>query len=111
MAISRDGAWLAAGKSTPSIYVVHASCVPGGGLILNDDVSEFYGDVFCVVFSRDRSKLAAAGADGTAKIWRLSDGSLLHILTGHSFISTNEDETIIRPVYCVDFSPDGTLVA
>lgn len=68
-------------------------------------------DVFSVAFSSDNSLLASASDDGTAIIWRVTDGALLHILTGHSFISTNEDETVYNAVWSVDFSPDGTLLA
>ena len=55
--------------------------------------------------------LASASDDGTARIWRVSEGTTLHILTGHSTLSTNEDETVFRTVWSVDFSPDGTLLA
>ena len=94
--------------STPGIYVPPASCVLGATLLFNDDGIEFYSDVFSVAFSPDASMRASASADGTAKIWGLSDGALLYTLTGHSIISRNEDETATR---AVDFSPDGRLLA
>jgi WD40 repeat protein len=72
---------------------------------------EFFNDIYSLSFSSDSSKLASCGSDGTAKIWRVADGSLLHVLTGHSFFLTNEDDVIIRTVWGVDFSPDGALLA
>ena len=69
-------------------------------------------DVYSVAFSGDSSKLASASSDGTAQIWDVPSGTTLHVFTGHSFISlTNEEETVIRTVWGVDFSPDGSLLA
>ena len=68
-------------------------------------------DVYSLAFSRDTQRLASASADGTARIWRTSDGAQLQVLTGHSILSTNEDDTVINPVWGVDISPDGTLLA
>ena len=78
---------------------------------VGDRFQEHGADVYSVVFSPDSSKLASASADGTAILWRVSDGAILHQFTGHSTLSTNEDDIIIRPVYSVGFSPDDTLVA
>jgi hypothetical protein len=54
--------------------------------------------------------IASASADGTARIWRVSDGAPLHVLTGHSIFETNEDDVVINAVRAVDFSPDGALL-
>lgn len=55
------------------------------------------GDVFGVAFSRDGTRLATGGADGTARIWDAESGEELLRLAGHEGI-----------VALVDFSPDGT---
>jgi WD40 repeat protein/DNA-binding SARP family transcriptional activator/class 3 adenylate cyclase len=55
------------------------------------------GDVFGVAFSRDGTRLATGGADGTARIWDAETGEELLRLAGHDGI-----------VVLVDFSPDGT---
>ena len=36
---------------------------------------------------------------------------MLHNLTGHSLLDTNEDDQVFNAVHSVDFSPDGTLLA
>lgn len=104
IAVARNGS-IAISKSDRGINLVSQQ----GGFILDDDCN-FLCDVFSLVFSPDSSNLASSGADGTAKIWRVFDGSLLNILTGHSIVSTNEDDIVINPVYDVDFSPDGVLL-
>ena len=44
--------------------------------------------------------IASSSADQTVKLWRSSDGQLLHTLTGHS-----------DSVYSSSFSPDGKAIA
>lgn len=103
--VSPDGSMLAVGKSLGRIEVAQAACVPGG-LSLSDQA----GDIFSVTFSPDGTFLASAGSGGSAIIWRLSDSSMLHNLTGHSILETNEDDVVINAVHSVDFSPDGSLL-
>lgn len=57
-------------------------------------------DVFAVEFSPDGQTLATASKDGTARIWDVASGNVLHTLDGHS-----------SEVTCVAFSPDGTRLA
>ena len=53
-----------------------------------------------VTFSPDGTLLATGSIDGTARVWRMSDGSLVRTLTGY----TNGARSVA-------FSPDGTLLA
>ncbi len=54
----------------------------------------------CVVFSPDGRLVAAGLQDGTAQVWRLSDGQMLHHLQGD-----------VYRVSTLAFSPDGSLLA
>ena len=106
VALSRDGLVAAASGTLKAIGVVQSD--GSGGHYLEAHSA----DVYSVVFSPDGAKLASASADGTAKIWRLSDSSVLYTLTGHSiFNPTNEDENVYNSVWSVDISPDGTMLA
>ena len=106
--ISYQGSLLAVGKSNGRIDVAPTPCMPGGL-----SLSGHAGDILEVTFSRAGTQLASASSGGSAVIWRVSDGSILHTLTGHSYFPPEEyeDETVINPVYSVDFSPDDTLLA
>ncbi len=57
-------------------------------------------DVYFVAFSRDGSRLATAGHDGTARVWDAKTRKPICVCTGH------KDE-----VNWVDFSPDQRLLA
>jgi WD40 repeat protein/subtilase family serine protease len=61
-------------------------------------VGHQYG-TYCLAFSPDGSLIASGGHDDMVKIWRVSDGTLAHILT-HGEI-----------VLSVAFSPDGQTLA
>jgi WD40 repeat protein len=50
-----------------------------------------------MAFSPDETCLAAAGYDGTVRIWEIGSGKVLHTLKGHTF-----------PVWQVVFHPKGT---
>ncbi|MCL0335928.1 WD40 repeat domain-containing protein, partial [Escherichia coli] len=56
--------------------------------------------LYAIAFSADSGLLASVGADDKARIWRISDGKLLHELTGMS-----------AGIFAVTFSPDGKRLA
>src|ERR1051326_7609522 len=70
----------------------------GEGILL--DGEDPIPAVNSAVFSPDDTLVASCGADRTAKLWQLSDNSLLRTLIGHS-----------NSVNSVNFSPDGTILA
>jgi len=99
---------VAVARSKGIVQLTLTPCA-GGGISLQGHER----DVFCVALSPDATKLASASADGTARIWRVSDGASLQTLSGHSYFAPEdkEDETVINPVYSVAFSPNGELLA
>ncbi len=52
-----------------------------------------------VAFSPDGQTVATGASDGIVRLWRISDGTLLHALDGHT-----------RPVSGIAFYQDGTLL-
>src|SRR5262249_20673869 len=56
------------------------------------------GDVRSVAWKGEL--VASAGVDGTARVWRATDGREMHVLTGHA-----------REVRSVSFSVDGRYLA
>ncbi len=56
--------------------------------------------VLSLAFSPDGKRLASGAEDGSVRLWSLPDGSLLHILKGHT-----------KKVNSVVFSPDGQILA
>ncbi|MGD1804732.1 AAA-like domain-containing protein [Dapis sp. BLCC M126] len=56
--------------------------------------------VWQVTYNADGTLLASSSADGTAKIWRSQDGTLVATLQGHE-----------KGVFGIDFSPDRPLIA
>src|SRR5579862_5488404 len=60
------------------------------------------GPIYRIAVSNDGQSFASTSGDGTVKIWRMSDGMLLHTYTTAS---------VNVPPSPVAFSPDGTAVA
>ena len=100
---SPDGSLLAmASSGDTDPRVIQTS---DGSLVytLEGHLPDSYGrqGVDSLVFSPDGSQIATGGRDGTARLWRASDGSLLQTLT----LPLREEN-----VYQVLFSPDGRLL-
>ncbi|MBN1439264.1 MAG: protein kinase [Anaerolineales bacterium] len=90
---SPDGSTLAV-ASTTGIYLYDASSKKEIRLILAPDA------VRSVKFSPDGALLAGGLGDYSVRLWRVSDGSLLRTMEGHT-----------SGIISVAFSPDGTILA
>lgn len=71
-----------------------------GADLADSSFADQFGIVFAVAYSPDGSLVAAGTDKGDIRLWRTSDGRLVHSYTGHT-----------RTVKSVCFSPDGTLLA
>jgi eukaryotic-like serine/threonine-protein kinase len=58
------------------------------------------GQVSCIAYSPDGTRLASGSSDGTARVWDATTGQTVHVLKGH-----------IDTVTCLAFNPDGKLLA
>jgi WD40 repeat protein/energy-coupling factor transporter ATP-binding protein EcfA2 len=90
---STDGLWIASASDDATVIlrringeIVHT--------LQHDDMA--YG----AVFSPNNQLLASASLDKTVRIWNITDGKLLHEMTGHA-------ESVNR----ISFSSDGCLIA
>jgi WD40 repeat protein len=63
-------------------------------------VSDFHDVVRCLQFSPSGYRLAAGSADGSVRVWRVSDGAVEFDPVQNA-----------APVECVAFSPDGAILA
>lgn len=95
---SPDGKWLAIGRQNEVILVD-----PQTGFIERTFVG-VVGNVTCVSFSPDGSRLLAAGGrpgiDGVAILWQVSDGAVVREFRGHK-----------DSLYAARLSPDQSLLA
>ena len=60
----------------------------------------YVSKIYSIAFSPDGNYLASGFSDIVAKLWKVSDGSLVHTFTGHTQCITS-----------VAFSPDGQYLA
>lgn len=97
LALSPDGRMLAAGNaaSTGIVFLWNADNLHEKLRLVTHN-----GFVNSISFAPDSQLIATASLDGTAKIWRVADGSLIGTYEGHKL-----------DVKCVRFSPDGTEIA
>jgi WD40 repeat protein/DNA-binding XRE family transcriptional regulator len=95
IALSADGAYLAAGTSTGELCLWR---IAERTLLLA--MQAHSGGVWCVALSADGHLLASGSEDGTVKLWDAPSGRLLATLRGHD-----------GGVWGVALSADGRLVA
>lgn len=69
--------------------------------ILQKTLKGHNGWVNDVAFSPDGTILASGSEDGTIRLWKISDNSILHTIQAHVDWGVNS----------IAFSPDGTLLA
>jgi sugar lactone lactonase YvrE len=103
---------LVAGAILVIIVALMTGARPGGWLDVALNVSgclgvleQHDGSVQSVAFSPDGALLASGSQDGTARVWRVADRTLLHALK----ISTGGRDAGYS--HDVAFSPDGTTLA
>ena len=96
VAFSRDGHTLATGGQDRIVRLwnVDQPQQPAQELIGHR------GDILDIVFASAATQIATASADGTVKIWDSATGAELQTWQAHD-----------EPVYAVDISPDGRLLA
>ncbi len=97
VAFSPDGKYLAT-VASPNESQIKIWDLTGGRLLRS--LSGHASGVGGLAFSRDSTRLATAGKDGTARVWDVATGKQLRMLRGHT-----------APVSRVAFSPDGTRLA
>lgn len=102
LAFSVDERWLAAGTANGKVYIW---AMPDGelGKVLNDQA----GEVFDVTFSPDGQVLASLHPH-VVRLWRVSDGKLLHEFQAASWWMRWTHQSSAATV---TFSPDGQLLA
>ncbi len=100
--LSPDGTLMAAGRSTGDITMIRVD--DNAHVSKNRDVHGHTGAVNSIQFSHSGRKLLSASADGTARIWDVSNGSQL----AH-FPRTGRLPK--RGVWKAAFSPDESLIA
>lgn len=98
VAYSPNGQYLASGTGGRdcTIYLWN----PANGALLKTINPRVGGSITSVAFSPDGQYIATGITDNTIRIWRVSDGSLLRTLRGHS-----------NRVNAVAFSPNGQYLA
>lgn len=97
---SPDGSLLAAGTGPEGLVKVWGTATGEEVLSLGQAEDGHSSWVESTAFSPDGALLATASLDGTARIWDVGNGRLVHTLAGH-----------VGPVYDQDFSPDGRWLA
>jgi eukaryotic-like serine/threonine-protein kinase len=99
VAVSSDGRDIAAAGGG-TVRVWDATSRPRPLTLQSPSVLKYGGDVDCLAFSSDGSRLVSGHDDFAMRVWEMPTGRLLHLIKGH----TNE-------IKCVAFSPDGRTIA
>lgn len=116
---SPDGRWLIVGGDDCMACLVRIGlkAFPGLGLALSsvEMVQEFEREdrVYCVQFSPDGSRLALGGYDGIVTIASMEPPGVTQESPSPNTFPLSLSHEILRPglVLCLDWSPDGTMLA
>jgi WD40 repeat protein len=107
IAISPDGQWIATGGNDKLARVWKAA-----DGTLATELSGHASHVYSVAFSRDGKRLISGDLKGVVKDWEV--GTWKHVRDIDAAVLTKYDagfQADVGGVRCVDFSPDGKLVA
>ncbi len=94
--VSPDGTSLASGAVDGELTVRSLAANPGTPLRFVAHA----GGTYAIAYTSDGRTLATTGADGTVRLWQVTDGAPRGVFTSPA-----------KPGYAVSFSPDGSWVA
>ncbi|MFD7712345.1 helix-turn-helix domain-containing protein [Streptomyces sp. NPDC059786] len=104
LSYSPDGRRLVAGYDDGSVWLLSGPSAPAERLLPAGQTPDHGDTDMRVAFSRDGSRLAAAGHDGRVRVWRMPAADLL-------WTARPTGEDVPGPVRALAFSPDGRTLA